>query len=124
MKLTKDNSILIEVADVETALSEHFGREVKIGEVDCRVFVHEFPDGYQGVDWVEFSVDGSKGVADMELWNGGGVKNGDEFCYLEDSLRNVEVDIDEIEEQEDDVCGRIFDFDAKETFRSVDFGIS
>ncbi len=129
MKINKDGSILIEVQDIETAFSKRSGHEVKISDVSCTVYVHEFADGYQGVDWVQFSIDGLDPQTDSDLWCGEKLVSpkgksydlGDSIC---DSLKDIEVNIYELEGSENEIFRRIFSFDARQTFKSIDFGIS
>ena len=99
--------IKLEVADIEKALSEHFGKEIKIGEVDAEVFIN---DDWNSLDFLEFSVDGEEEVRDYDLWED----------MLEESLHQINTS----QMENDWILEEIFDFDARTTFRSVGVDLS
>jgi hypothetical protein len=110
-KTTTFKQILLEVSDIESALSSYYCKEVKIAEVDCKIWL--YGDG-ECVDWLEFAIEGSPlpAPSDSDLWDD----------MLEESLQRIDVDL--MDENYAEILPQVFDFDAEAAFKSIDWLLS
>ena len=102
--------LLLEVSDIETALSEHYGKDVKISDVSLRIWL--YCDG-QCIDWIDFSIDEEEWLSDSDLW-------GEET--FEEYFPTIHVPLDDYDEKE--IYKQLFDFDAESAFKSIDWSLS
>ncbi len=102
--------IPLQISDIETALSDYYGREIKIAEISCEVFVESEMDNAVGS--LVFKVEGEERLIDSALWGRYFFINYVDVSLPENGEDDEECDYKSIYE-------KLFAFDAEKTFQSI-----
>ncbi len=104
--------IPLKISDIESALSDYYGREIKISEISCEVFVESEMDNAVGS--LVFKAEGEEWLSDSALWGRYFFIN-----YIDVSLPEIGEDDEEYDYKS--IYEKLFAFDAEKTFQSIDW---